>query len=59
MKDIATNDRVGKIIYDFESSAVQSWVSADEARLISLTFPAFLVEVKKKFLPRSWEDELV
>ena len=59
MKDIATDDRVGKVIYNFESSAVQSWVSADEARLISLTFPAFLVELKKKFLPRSWEDELV
>jgi len=59
MKDIAANDWVTKIIYNFESSAVQSWVSADEAHLISLTFPAFLVELRKKFLLRSWEDDLV
>ena len=57
MKDIAANNWVGKIIYNFESSAVQSWISADEAHLISLTF--LLVELKKKFLPRSWEDKLV
>ena len=59
LKDISPDDCVSKIIYNFESSAVQSWVATDETCLSALEFPAFLVELKKKFLPRSWEDELV
>jgi hypothetical protein len=59
VKDVADNNHVGKIIYNFESTAVQSWINAEEARLLDLSFPEFLVALKKKFLPHSWEDELV
>lgn len=59
VKDVAAADHVGKIIYNFESTAVQSWINAEEACLVALSFPDFLVAFKKKFLPCSWEDELV
>jgi hypothetical protein len=59
VKDIAEDDHVGKIIYNFKSMAVQSWINAEEARLVALSFPEFLVLLKKKFLPCSWEDELI
>jgi hypothetical protein len=32
---------------------------ANEERLTEMTFTVFLVDFKKKFLARSWEDELV
>jgi len=59
VKDIAANDQVGKIIYNFKSTAIQSWINVEEACLITLSFPDFLVALKRKFLPHSWEDELV
>jgi len=59
MKDVDTDDCIGKIIYNFESTSVQSWIMAEEAQLITLPFPDFLVRLKKKFLPQSWEDNLV
>lgn len=59
VKDVAAADRVGKVIYNFESATIQSWISAQEAQLIALQFPKFLVSLKKKFLPRTWEDDLV
>ena len=58
-KDVAAGDRVGKIIYNFESMAVQSWINAEEARLLALPFSDFLITLKKKLLPCFWEDELV
>lgn len=59
MKDMAANDCISKIIYNFESAAVQSWVMAEEDTLLVLSFKDFLVAFKKKFLPRTWEDNLV
>lgn len=59
MKDVATADHVGKIIYNFKSTSVQSWINTKEAHLLSLMFPKFLTALKKKFLPRSWEDDLM
>jgi hypothetical protein len=58
MKDIDAADHVGKIIYNFESSTVQSWILAEEDWLVALTFPKFLITFKKKFLPCTWEDDL-
>jgi hypothetical protein len=46
---------VGKILYNFESAEIQTWVYAEEDRLAGLDFNAFIVELKKKFLPRTWE----
>jgi hypothetical protein len=59
MKDIAEDERMGKILYNFESAAVQSWVMANEERLTTITFAAFLIKFKKKFLARLWEEELI
>ena len=59
MKDIVAANCIGKIIYNFKSSAVQSWIMAEEAHLIALTFPEFLLALKEKFLPHTWEDDLM
>jgi len=59
MKSMAAGECIGKIIYNFKSTAVQSWINTDEAHLVALTFPEFLIAFKKKFLPCSWEDELI
>jgi hypothetical protein len=58
-KGIEAADQVRKIIYNFEGSDVQSWIYVEEARLVTLTFTEFIMEIKKKFLPTSWEDKLV
>jgi hypothetical protein len=39
--------------------AIQSWVSANHACLSALAFADFLLEFKKKILPRTWQDTLV
>ena len=52
-------DQVGHIIYLFESEFMQSWIKSDSARLISLTFGNFMLEVKWKWLPSDWEDKLI
>ncbi|KAF8225990.1 hypothetical protein L208DRAFT_1304167, partial [Tricholoma matsutake] len=57
-KKIPKDERVVAIIYNFESSSVQSWVNTHHDRLL-LTFSAFLLEFKKKFLPENWQDDLV
>lgn len=58
-KEIAANDQVGKILYNFESTTVQSWVLAEEDHLTTLTFKVFMTKFKLKFLVHSWEDELI
>ncbi|KAF8231793.1 hypothetical protein L208DRAFT_1275653, partial [Tricholoma matsutake] len=57
-KSIAEADCVMSIIYNFEGSGIQSWINANQARLLALSFPQFLLEFKKKFLPRNWQDDL-
>lgn len=58
-KEIAPEDQVSCIIYSFESEFMQSWIESDSARLISLSFADFMLEVKWKWLPSNWEDELI
>ena len=59
MKDIDAANHIANIIYNFESSTVQSWILAEEDQLVALTFPKFLITFKKNFLPCTWEDDLV
>jgi hypothetical protein len=59
IKGVDAADQVGKIIYNFEGNDIQGWIYAEEARLVELAFADFITELKKKFLPASWEDELV
>lgn len=58
MKDVDATDRISKIIYNFKSTSVQLWINVEEAQLIAVTFPDFLVSFKKKSLPHT-EDYLV
>jgi hypothetical protein len=38
---------------------MQSWIESDSKHLIALTFAEFILEVKQKWLPTDWEDELI
>jgi hypothetical protein len=58
-KPIAEADCVEVIIYNFKSSKIQSWINANLACLIALTFSQFILEFKKKFLPCNWQNDLV
>jgi hypothetical protein len=58
-KKIEEENRVPSILYNFESSAIQSWINANQERLATMNFVEFLLEFKKKFLPRTWQDTLV
>lgn len=58
-KGTPADECIGKIIYNFKSAEIQTWVYAEEACLTALDFPAFVVELKKKFLPQTWECSLV
>jgi len=38
---------------------MQSWIESDSEHLIRLTFTEFILEIKQKWLPTDWEDELI
>jgi hypothetical protein len=58
-KEIPAEDQVGRIIYLFESEFMQLWIESDSACLTSLSFADFMLEIKRKWLPSDWEDELI
>jgi hypothetical protein len=58
-KEIPTGEQVAHIIYSFKSEFMQSWIESDCDRLIGLSFAAFMLEVKRKWLPSDWKDELI
>lgn len=58
-KKIPEDECIVNIIYNFESLSIQSWVNTHHDHLLLLTFPTFILEFKKKFLPRNGQDNLV
>jgi hypothetical protein len=58
-KEIPPGEQVAHIIYSFKSKFMQSWIELDCDFLIGLSFAAFMLEVKRKWLPSDWEDELI
>jgi len=50
--------RVSRILPCFQDQLVRDWISLDRVRISALTFDAFLVELRKAFLPRNWEDKI-
>lgn len=47
IKDMDVDDDVTKILYNFKSVAIQSWVMAEEDMLLAMSFNDFLVAFKK------------
>jgi hypothetical protein len=47
-KEIPAEDQVGRIIYSFKSEFMQSWIEADSANLIGLSFADFMLKIKHK-----------
>ncbi|RDB22348.1 hypothetical protein Hypma_010547 [Hypsizygus marmoreus] len=58
-KGVAPTDCVSRIIYNFKETLVQDWLDADFIKFSALTFPDFISEFKKKWLPRHWLDDIV
>ncbi|KAF8220372.1 hypothetical protein L208DRAFT_1221180, partial [Tricholoma matsutake] len=58
-KKLPEDEQVLSIIYNFESLAVQVWITTHHDCLIALMFVEFFTEFKNKFLPANWKDDLV
>lgn len=58
-KKLPEAEHILSIIYNFESSAVQAWITTHHDRLVALTFGEFFMEFKNKFLPANWKDNLI
>lgn len=55
---IHNNLKVSCILGCFENDLVNDWVSVDRDQIITLTFPAFMVEFRACWLPYDWEQSL-
>ena len=45
-KDISDNKQVSKILDCFDDHQITDWVEVDRDRLIEMTFPAFMTELR-------------
>ena len=52
---IPDEKKVMKILGCFEESVIDDWTSTHQARLIKMTFPEFMKEFRKRWLPHNWE----
>ena len=51
--------KVTRILPSFKDPIIRGWISSDHAHLSKLTFKAFMENLRTKFLPKEWEDELL
>ena len=51
--------KVTRILPSFKDPIIRGWISSDRAHLSKLTFKAFMENLRTKFLPKEWEDELL
>ena len=55
-KDGVPNDaKVTKILGCFEESVIDDWTSTNQERLMKMTFPEFMKEFRRRWLPHNWE----
>jgi hypothetical protein len=58
-KNIPASEQVSKILNNFDSAEIANWASNNEQSLTAGSFNSFMDQLKKKFLPHNWEDDLV
>ena len=55
-KDIGDDKQVSKILDCFDDHWIADWVEVDRDRLIEMTFPAFMTELRRLYLQPLWEE---
>ena len=56
---IAETDKVTRLLGCFEGPLVNQWISQNRTRLRGLTFSAFITEFRKRWLPKTWEQDFL
>ena len=51
--------KVTRILPSFKDPIIRGWISSDRAHLAKLSFKVFMENLRTKFLPKEWEDELL
>ena len=51
--------KVTRILPSFKDPIIRGWISSDRAHLAKLSFKIFMENLRTKFLPKEWEDELL
>jgi hypothetical protein len=51
--------KVTRILPSFKDPILRGWISSDRNHLSALKFPDFMTNLRSKFLPKQWEDELL
>ena len=51
--------KVTRILPSFKDPIIRGWISSDRAHLSKLSFKTFMDNLRTKFLPKDWEDELL
>ena len=55
---VADNLKVPRILSSFKDIEVLDWIASDRERLQGITFPAFMTELRRNFLPLDWEETI-
>lgn len=55
-KDIEDKDKVKKILGGFKCVHIRDWIACERARLLTLSYEAFMAEVRSSYLPPDWEE---
>ena len=51
--------KVTRILPSFKDPIIRGWISSDRTHLSELPFKTFMENLRMKFLPKEWEDELL
>jgi len=57
-KKVITDNQVSLIIGGILDDCVGDWIVSDRARLIGISFEAFMIEFRTNYLAEDWEDSL-
>ena len=55
-KDIEDKDKVKKILGGFKCMHIHDWIACEHARLLVLSYEAFMAELHSSYLPPDWEE---
>jgi hypothetical protein len=55
-KEIKGTDKVKKILGGFRCIHIHNWISCKRERLVTLSYAAFMAELRENYLPPDWEQ---
>lgn len=59
VKRIADDEQVGIVASGLQDTTIVTWFFANESRLSALSFKDFMADMRKRFLPRTWADDVL